>query len=91
MKSAVLPRRLQLTGVRQQPGVIIPIIGAKTEKQVMENIDCLKYNLSDEQMNKLDVASKIDLGFPHSFLSSDTIRDIVFGGTYDKIDNHQKF
>jgi hypothetical protein len=41
-------------------------------------------------MNKLSEASRIDLGFPHEFLSRDYIRDIVFGGTYDKIDNHHK-
>jgi len=47
--------------------------------------------LYDTILNKLNEASKIDLGFPHTFLSSDNIRNIVFGGTYDKIDNHHKF
>ncbi len=85
------PSQAAINWVRQQPGVIIPIIGAKTESQVKDNIDCLKFNLSEDQMNKLNEANKIDLGFPHKFLSSDNIRDIIFGGTYDKIDNHHKF
>jgi hypothetical protein len=50
----------------------------------------LDYSLSDEQMKKLSEVSKIDLGFPHEFLSGDYIRDIMSGGTYDKIDNHHK-
>ena len=85
------PSQVAINWVRKQPGVIIPIIGAKTESQLKDNIDCLKFTLNQEQINKLNEASKIDLGFPHTFLSSDNIRNIVFGGTYDKIDNHHKF
>lgn len=85
------PSQVAINWVRQQHGVIIPIIGAKTETQLMDNVDCLKFTLNDEQIRKLNEASKIDLGFPHNFLGSETIRDIVFGGTYDKIDNHHKF
>jgi aryl-alcohol dehydrogenase-like predicted oxidoreductase len=85
------PSQVAINWVRQQPGVIIPIIGAKTESQLKDNLDCLKFSLNEEQMNKLSEASKIDPGFPHTFLNSDNIRDIVFGGTYNKIDNHHKF
>jgi aryl-alcohol dehydrogenase-like predicted oxidoreductase len=85
------PSQVAINWVRQQPGIIIPIVGAKTEAQLKDNLDCLKFNLNDEQIAKLNEVSKIDLGFPHNFLSSDNIRDIVFGGTYNKIDNHHKF
>jgi aryl-alcohol dehydrogenase-like predicted oxidoreductase len=85
------PSQVAINWVRQKPGVIIPIIGAKTESQLKDNIECLKFSLNEEHMNKLDEASRIDLGFPHTFLDSSNIRDIIFGGTYDKIDNHHKF
>lgn len=85
------PSQVAINWVRQQPGVIIPIIGAKTQAQINDNIDCLKFSLNEEQINKLNEVSKIDLGFPHTFLSSDNIRNLTFGGTYDKIDNHHKF
>ena len=85
-----LPVQVAINWVRQQPGVIIPIIGAKTESQLKENIDCLKFSLKEEQINKLNETSKIDLGFPHSFLRSDNIRNLDFGGTYHKIDYHHK-
>ena len=84
------PSQVALNWVRQQPGVIIPIIGAKTEIQLQENIDCLKYTLNDEQLNQLNEITKIDLGFPHTFLNDEYVRDLVFGGTYEKIDNHHK-
>jgi len=85
------PSQVALNWVRQQPGVIIPIIGAKTEKQLKDNLECLNFTLNEEQMNQLNEASKIDMGFPHEFLTSETIADIVYGGTQDKIDNHHRY
>jgi aryl-alcohol dehydrogenase-like predicted oxidoreductase len=85
------PSQVAINWVRQQPGIIIPIIGAKSEKQLNDNLDCLRFSLNKEQLSKLNEASNIDLGFPHTFLDSENIRDIVFGGTYNKIVNHHKF
>lgn len=85
------PSQVAINWVRQQPGVIIPLIGAKNDKQLMENIDCLKHSLNKEQLNRLDEITKIDLGFPHNFLNGDYIHKLVYGGTYEKIDNHHKF
>lgn len=84
------PSQVALNWVRQQPGVIIPIVGAKTEDQLKQNIDCLKYPLNEEQLNRLNELTKIDLGFPHTFLNGDYIRTLIYGGTYEKIDNHHK-
>ena len=77
--------------VRQQPGIIIPIIGAKTEEQLKDNINCLKFTLNVKQLNKLNEITKIDPGFPHTFLNGEYIRSLIFGGTYDKLDNHHKY
>ncbi|RKY93221.1 MAG: aldo/keto reductase [Ignavibacteriae bacterium] len=85
------PSQVALNWVRQQRGVIIPIIGAKTEKQLKDNLECLNFTLSEEHLNKLSEASKIDMGFPHEFLTSETIADIIYGGTKDIIDNHHKY
>lgn len=85
------PSQLALNWVRQQPGVMIPIIGAKTEKQLKDNLECLNFTLNEKHMNQLSEVSKIDMGFPHDFLTSETIVDIIYGGTKDKIDNHHRF
>jgi aryl-alcohol dehydrogenase-like predicted oxidoreductase len=85
------PSQVALNWVRQQPGVIIPIIGAKTEKQLKDNLECLNFTLSEDHMKQLSEASKIDMGFPYDFLTSETIVDIIYGGTKDKIDNHHRF
>ena len=85
------PSQVALNWVRQQPGVIIPIIGAKTEKQLKDNLECLNFTLSEKHMTQLSDTSKIDMGFPHEFLTSETIVDIIYGGTYNDIINHHKF
>jgi aryl-alcohol dehydrogenase-like predicted oxidoreductase len=82
------PAQVALTWVRQrqQLGTIIPIIGARTEAQLKENLASLDVELSREQMERLDEASAVALGFPHSFLGSDHVRGLIFGETYDLID-----
>jgi hypothetical protein len=47
----------------------------------------LEWQLSDEQLKRLDEASAIDLGFPHDFLDGN---HYVFGATFDMIDNHRR-
>jgi aryl-alcohol dehydrogenase-like predicted oxidoreductase len=78
--------QVALNWVRKQPGTVIPIIGTRRADQLQENLDCLKFDLSAEQLARLDKVSAIEKGFPHDFLASDGIRDIVYGGTYDLID-----
>lgn len=69
---------------------VIPIIGATRADQLVSNLDALHISLSTEHLARLDAASAIDLGFPHEFLASNGIRDLVFGGTFDQIDNHRR-
>ena len=78
------PSQVALNWVRQLPGVIIPVIGAKAHKQLKDNLECLNFTLSQKHLAQLSEASKIDLGFPHEFLSFDTIKNLIYGGTNDK-------
>ena len=77
---------------QQQPhhAPIIPILGASKVEQLIDNLGALEIKLSPEHLQQLDQASKIELGFPHEFLQSDGVLDVVFGGTYGLIDNHQR-
>jgi len=84
------PSQVALNWVRQQPGVIIPIIGAKTEAQAQDNLGCLEFTLSQEQIARLNEVSQIELGFPYNFLASDEVKDLMYGGTFPKIDNHRR-
>jgi aryl-alcohol dehydrogenase-like predicted oxidoreductase len=80
--------QVAIAWLRQQLGVIIPLLGARTAAQLEDNLGALNVILSDEHLTRLDEVSKIELGFPHEFLHSENILDIVFGGTYHQIDNH---
>ena len=75
--------------VRAQKGVMLPILGARSEDQLRDNLGCLSFTLSVEQIERLNQASAITLGFPHDFLASDGVRDLIAGGLYSRIDNHR--
>lgn len=81
--------QVALAWVRRQKGVMIPLIGARSIEQLDDNLGCLDIQLSEEQVRRLDEASAIELGFPHDFLAGDYVRSLVYGGTYDKVDNHR--
>lgn len=83
------PSQVALSWVRQQPGVIIPILGAKTLPQVQDNLACVDFKLSAEHLQHLSDVSQIELGFPHDFLAEAGVRDLVFSGTYAQLDNHR--
>jgi diketogulonate reductase-like aldo/keto reductase len=68
--------------------VIIPIIGARTEAQINDNLGCLDLELTQDQMKRLDEKSKIQLGFPHDFIS-EAAKIFLYGNTFSLIDNHR--
>jgi aryl-alcohol dehydrogenase-like predicted oxidoreductase len=83
------PSQVALSWVRQQPGVLIPLLGATKAEQLQDNLGCLNVALSAEHLAQLNEASRIELGFPHDFLAGGEVQNLVYGGTRDKIDNHR--
>lgn len=81
--------QVALNWLRQRQALIIPIIGARRAAQIQDNLKCLDWQLTGEQIARLDEATKIELGFPHDFLANESVRQIVFGGTHAAIDNHR--
>jgi aryl-alcohol dehydrogenase-like predicted oxidoreductase len=71
------PAQVALSWVRQQPGVIVPLVGAKTRAQLDDNLGCLEFELSPEDVARLDEVSAIELGFPHDFLQQFATYSIV--------------
>lgn len=80
------PSQVAINWARQQPYLVIPILGARSKKQLLDNLGCLDFELTPEQMARLSDASPIDLGFPHSFLGSDHVRGLIFGKTFNLLD-----
>ena len=80
------PSQVALAWARTRPGNIIPILGVRTLAQARDDLGCLDVRLSAEQEARLDAASSIEPGFPNSFLASDLVTHLTFGGTRDRID-----
>jgi aryl-alcohol dehydrogenase-like predicted oxidoreductase len=80
------PSQIALNWVRQRDGVVIPIVGATKASQMEEDLKCLDFRLTPDQLKLLDDAGRIELGFPHDFLRDDEIKELIFGGTFDLID-----
>jgi aryl-alcohol dehydrogenase-like predicted oxidoreductase len=74
---------------RRDRGEIIPVLGARTVDQLDDALGCLDFELTEEQVGRLDDVAPIDLGFPHSFLASDHVRGLIFGNTYPLIEDHR--
>jgi diketogulonate reductase-like aldo/keto reductase len=73
--------------VRQRDAELncIPLIGARTAAQLENSLGCLNFVLPEKYILELDAASEIQLGFPHEFLSSDNVRELIYGGKYGDI------
>jgi aryl-alcohol dehydrogenase-like predicted oxidoreductase len=86
------PSQVALNWIRQQKdrGVIIPIIGARTEAQIKDNLGCLDFELSSDHIDRLDEISKIQLGFPHDFIESESGKTLAYGTKFPFIDNHRR-
>jgi aryl-alcohol dehydrogenase-like predicted oxidoreductase len=89
-----LPSQVAIAWVLQQQhpnhAPIIPILGARKADQLKDNLGALDLKLSTDHLAQLSEVSKIELGFPHEFLTSDGVLEVVFGGTYNLIDNHRR-
>jgi aryl-alcohol dehydrogenase-like predicted oxidoreductase len=88
-ESGCTPSQVAIAWVRRQPGVIVPIIGARTVAQVRDNLGALDVELPPDHLARLDEATKIELGFPHDFLGLPNIQELVYAGTRSLIDGHR--
>jgi aryl-alcohol dehydrogenase-like predicted oxidoreductase len=70
---------------RSTPPTLVPIIAARREEQIVENVGALDVALSDDQLAQLDGAAAPQLGFPRSFLESENVRQLIYGETFPRI------
>ena len=84
------PSQVATAWVHQQPWPLVPIVGARSGAQMTENLAALELELADEHVERLSSASGFDVGFPRDFLESDHVRELIFGDTYELIDDHRR-
>ena len=73
------PAQVALAWTLVNPAVTSTLLGVRTFKQLEDNLGALDVTLSSDQIARLEEVSKIDLGFPHSFLNSPQM-PFMFGG-----------
>lgn len=88
-EAGVAPTQVAIAWVRQQPGVVIPLLGARNLEQLEDNLGAVGFALSAEQVAGLDEISQIEPGFPHDFLASEGIRKLMSGDTHHRQDRHR--
>ena len=81
------PAQIAVAWVRAQPWHTVPIVGARTEAQLRENLRALEIELADAHVERLAAAGEFRTGFPRDFLESDHVRGLIFGDTFDLIDD----
>jgi aryl-alcohol dehydrogenase-like predicted oxidoreductase len=64
----------------------IPIVGARKLEQIEDSLAAAAIQLSAGQLARLAEVSRVRLGFPHDFLGSDAVLDLVRGESRARID-----
>jgi aryl-alcohol dehydrogenase-like predicted oxidoreductase len=77
--------QVALAWLRYRPVPVIPIIGARKLSQLQDNLASFDLMLSADQLETLDEASRIELGFPHDLYAKDLVRGLAYGGLRDQI------
>jgi aryl-alcohol dehydrogenase-like predicted oxidoreductase len=77
--------QVALAWLRYRPVPVIPIIGARKLSQLQDNLASFDLSLSTEQVQALDEASQIDLGFPYGLYAKEYVRAIRYGGMREQI------
>jgi aryl-alcohol dehydrogenase-like predicted oxidoreductase len=77
--------QVALAWLRHRPVPVITLIGARKVVQLQDNLSSLDLELSAEQVQCLDEASRIELGFPGDLFARDSVRAMRYGGTWDRL------
>ncbi|MEZ4451338.1 MAG: aldo/keto reductase [Nannocystaceae bacterium] len=64
----------------------LPIVGARKPEQLADALAGAAVELSADQRQRLDKVSEVSLGFPHDFLGSPPVQDLVRGEIRGRID-----
>ncbi len=70
---------------RTAPPTFVPIVGARTEAQLRDNLRACELQLAAEELRRLDEAGAPELGFPRAFLESSSVRGLIYGNTFEKL------
>jgi aryl-alcohol dehydrogenase-like predicted oxidoreductase len=73
------PAQVGLAWTLQNPGVTASTVGARTPAQLADNLGALDVDFTAGQLARLEAASAVELGYPHTMLSGAHIRRVTSG------------
>lgn len=73
------PSQVAINWIRQQGEQIIPILGARKESQLRDNLGALDFSLSADHLQRLSDANPRPQAFPHTFWNENVRRNLIFG------------
>lgn len=88
-KLGVTSSQVALNWLRQQHQQIIPIVGSRKVEQINDSLNCINFTIPEAEMHELSEVSAIELGFPHDFLASRGVEDVMFADFAGKLQNHK--
>jgi len=83
------PSQAAIAWMRAQRGNIVPILGARSQSQMEDNLGALEIDLSANHLERLEEASAIEVGFPTDFLEAPFVRNLMYSGKWNDIDDHR--
>ncbi|MBK6947306.1 MAG: aldo/keto reductase [Haliscomenobacter sp.] len=91
-KIGASPAQVAIRWTMQKNPLVIPIVGATKAAQIEDCLGAANIRLSEEDMNRLETVSPLEIGFPHDFLLQSGVMDVLYGGAdmHSKIRNHRE-
>jgi len=83
------PSQLAIAWLHHRSPLHIPIVGASSLQNVEDNLGAVNVEIPDEVANRLEEASRIELGFPLDFYRRSRV-DNWYGGHLDNLDERVK-
>ena len=81
----ISPAQVALAWLRHRSVPVIPIIGVRKLSQLEDNVKSLEATFTPSQLQRLDQASAVQLGFPHDFYATKMVENFVYGGLRNRI------
>jgi aryl-alcohol dehydrogenase-like predicted oxidoreductase len=67
-RHGVSASQVALNWLRAKPPVTAPILGARSVQQLEDNLGCLDWELTEEEVAQLDQVSAVETPYPYDFI-----------------------
>ena len=80
------PSQVAINWVRQQASHIIPILGARHQSQIVDNLAVLDFSLSPEHLQRLSAANPLPPAYTHTFWNDYIRHELILGDRADVLE-----